>query len=610
MHAGSSSLSSDSLHDAFASLDAASVENRELNDGTSLPSDESAAAGPSSRPIYAVERQQWLGHGPRALCGGPTLEEMRREALQSTERARERKEKLGSSPHLTSFAAPQAAMGPSFDAFPLSIPEETQKLDQVDGSVVEHPHSASPAPPSPAADGINSQRPKRTLQWAAKRNRRITRRRECPPLTRRQAQLQGCGLTQETNAVPDMTVDVTDPSFGSEAGEVEVERPRRETATGKRRKKQPPMLELTFTEQVQEGSGQEGNRCSPASSQTESDASRDCVTSIAHPAAAALSKGKVRSRESSITSSETEEEMTRDEVAGTSKRLAKQAAPRGRRLPTAARGIAPSKERGDRHAARTRGVAIFRGLTFLLVGFWAKVKMFEGLVEKHGGNVVRAKDLADAELERLHFIVACTHTGHKPKPSEVDRWMVQLAGQGKETADVRSLSRTTPLIDAAWLSDCIAVRAVHDERRRTPTDTSCPHHSAAEVSMQGGSAVGRKVQAARIDEKLILGNSSTFSRRVNDEQGEEQQMYGMHSHVIVPPMRKDAKAWQDGCLSGAECVPLWPGRVDLTLSWPRVSLACESKRSTASTTLDWRYFALEHPAMEDGNARQADRSSP
>ena len=467
VHAGSSSLSSDSLRDAFASLDAASVENRELNDGTSLPYDESAAAGPSSRPEYTVERQQWLGHGPRALCGGSTLEEMRREALQSTERARERKERLRPAPHLANFAAPQAAMGPSFDAFPLSIPEEVQKLDQADVSAMGHPHSASPAPPSSAADGMSSQRPKRTLQWAAKRNRRIARRRECPPFTRRQAQLQSGSLTQETNAVPDMTVDVTDPSFGSEAGEVEVKRPRRETAAGKRRKKQPPMLDLTFTEQLRVGSGEEGNGCSQASSQTESDTSHNGVTSIARPVAVTLSHGRVQSRESSVTSSETEEEMPRDEVAGTSKRLAKQAAPRVRRLTTAARGKAPpSKEAREKHAARTRGVPIFNGLTFLLVGFWAKVKMFEGLVEKHGGNVVRAKDMADAELERLHFIVACTHTGHKPKPSEVDKWMAQLAGQGKETADVRSLSRTTPLIDAAWLSDCIAVRAVHDESCR------------------------------------------------------------------------------------------------------------------------------------------------
>ncbi|UZJ54349.1 hypothetical protein CBS101457_003669 [Exobasidium rhododendri] len=482
----SSLQSDDSLRAAFASLDGASAEKRNGLGNDSYSHESSVRLG-QARPLRmsancTAQKQQWKAIGCRALSGGVTLMEMRKDVEDRAAAASAKGKKLAASTRgANQIAAREPSIaGPSFMGFPMSI-EETRQEEEVNLSgeqrcenvVDNHERDDLPSPKRP-----------RTLQWAAKRDKRIARRRRGPPLTRsqaRQRQDEGeggsgtfppGGTTDKSTPLPSSnrseneTAEITDPSIGSVGAEPVQTSDAKQRKSGarkmKKKKKEVPILDLTFTEPV---SNMEERLSSPLSSQTESESSID---------RARTGKGRKRSSvapltgkpsEDPLASSDTEEEEEEEEEVLskppnnlTKHGLAARGTTRGTKSSKAAKIQGEPATIRVKKPSVGKGSPIFEGSTFLVLGFWAKVKLFEGLIQKHGGHVVKEEAFKGAkELCGSGCVIACTHSGCKPSNVEIEKWIAHLAkGNEQEKAKVETFFRKTEFIQAEWISECIA----------------------------------------------------------------------------------------------------------------------------------------------------------
>jgi hypothetical protein len=500
--------SNDSLRDAFASLDAASAD-RSQHSLTSILGSLNDESRLSSTGLRAYRRQDDVdARRDRALCGGDSLEQMRKEVQERAERRAEKMRTQITFEQDRRLLSVQSA-APSFVAFPMSIEEvqdgqSTNSLQRdaeegststvqipAESSSIESPATTN-APTSSTSEPSEHKR-KRTLQWAAKRDKRIARRRHGPPLTRSQAREQEKSddvvqpsseqhQQQESSSAPiseDLSADMTDPSYGTVVV-VEVEVPQKGKArAAPKRKKTPPLLDMTFTEHdIRLPNGNEAIS-SQRSSQTESDInSQDMI----------VRKAAQSKKQNHYDSSDTEEEEEiDDEVVQAWKRrkvaAVGQVKVRAGRKPRAAAKAkpavsGPSIPKPRISTKKHKGPPLFADLTFIVFGFFAKVKLFGGLVsakylvltnmaanlngiqiEKHGGIIVKAKDFS--EKSNINCIVSCTHSGYKPSSIEVDRWRSQLIKEsGASVASVTSLFSDTKMIQEQWISDCIAVSSL------------------------------------------------------------------------------------------------------------------------------------------------------
>jgi len=422
----SSSLSlrsSDSLRDAFASLDAASAEKRDnyLDDSYSNQFD----ASPHPSALFTAQKQQWQSSRSRVLCGGVALKKMKK-VVEDRAASSNRSSAHYSLQQPTLRDMSEQDNGPTFEGFPLSLEsehEEEEEEEEEEGELEERVPSCSasamasvisePAEPS-------SQKRKRTLQWAAKRDRRIARRRQAPPLTRgqlRQQQERGEEVESRVEMMESVplsgssrneTAEVTDPSLGSESVETDNQARNpssRKSRANSKKRKVAPMLDLTFTEPLASSAAAEEEKeiereeASPESSQTESDVTDGRSARIVNRKKPSLLPNPTRKKgEESIESSETEEEErdgqrevwlprqpqeTQPAAKSAEKRQArsKKAEKLAKTSTRRATNIPTTKE--AKESITVRGSPIFQDSSFMVLGFWAKVKLFEGLVSEN-----------------------------------------------------------------------------------------------------------------------------------------------------------------------------------------------------------------------------------
>lgn len=518
-----SGTSGDSLKEAFASLDAASLERREYSLG-SLDSLSSILRGPAAgqqwrhysasqhSPTLLKARRRQDGDNQstalRPLCGGRTLEEMEREverraAIDRSSRAqRHTQSRDYTNQASTSTAAYRGnSAGPSFQAFPMSMAadesfgEELNTLsEEISTPGAHEPEREDLEGSSPLDDtvgvALTASEPsasqatkKRTMQWAAKRDRRIARRRDAPPLTRSQARQRGTQgnmaeaveneISRPSTGSHDITAEITDPSIGGDDQPEMVEEvppaPRRQ----KRKKKDVPALPLTYTE-PEEAIKAPMNRESGESSMTQSDSGQPAgvINQVKGKAAASRygAAGPAPLADLEVDSSDTEEEEEQQQPAPQAMKK-RQTRP----MPDLEKSSRKKAKTGDATKGKAlkaalvpkvkiasnkvqKGSTIFEGLRFLLFGFWSQVKLFEKLIEKHGGIVCKAKTYPEIDdANKIDYILSCTHSGHKPRPNEMTRWKGQLAGvEAEHLSQVTLLFNTTPMIQADWISECIA----------------------------------------------------------------------------------------------------------------------------------------------------------
>lgn len=492
-------LSSDSLRDAFASLDAASAAERgqyslmnSLSDSVfhrrRIVRDASSSLQNNSETMRA-KRVQYLDVTiSRALCGGESLERMKSEVQDRAESNKRRKESENGKAVQTS--------APTFQAFPMSIEEAednrgTDFQQQLASNVDEEPISLTnteseqlPLEPSTSHSSTleiaNTQptKRKRTLQSAARRDRRIARRREAAPLTRSQArQLEtqegnsAHGSSGQQTSLPSITseslsAEVTDPSFGTVVVEVSIPVKSKAPAAKKKKKKVAPMLDMTFTEQIIRPAIEKQQVSSQESSQTQSDIySQEQISSTSSKGPTVTGQRMVISGRISSNSSQTEADNDTDEVDQAWRQKSIDAARRKEqtRAPVAAKKrTAKGKQtlpKSDvpRQRGKAKGPNLFHGLNFKLFGFWAKIKTFSSLIEKHGGNVLQTDDITILlEPGKVKYLLACTHSGYKPAPGEVDKWKSQLGKDADTAKEVNKFFAQTKMIQAEWINDCIA----------------------------------------------------------------------------------------------------------------------------------------------------------
>lgn len=539
----SSSETIDSIQAAFASLDAASnLHDKSISQLSNVNSSESRHERLRARPRQSLTDEfEKNDDAFRPLCGGPTKAEMlmrSKQAKRISAHHHERGLTDDSSdvrPSHVILSSPQPWQG-AINA--IQEPEEcTMATRTVESNTRATAELEKEATITALRSGSveNSPKKKRTLAWAAKRDRRNARRRPSPPLTRRRAALAATdnnSLTAQTEDVenqqqdenqaltllmPDIepTAEITDPSNSDKTNQDSLKRDvggRKATKTSKSALRIAPQLDMTLTEpsspQQHDDPAAEDHalpsattavineaqsaqsRIHDQSSDTESDGEGNAVRSTV---LSAISSGSNTEDEQEMLSVNNNANEGTNVLGGTSRIRVTKAVKRkwvakqGRKEPKKAVRQAEKQagnptekvaveDKGQKKRSKKdllRGRPLFEGLVFVLIGYWTKVKMYEKLIEKHAGTLVKSSQpvtgapgapsapllpqfdhghLPDANPEGITHIVYCPHSMYTPDPKIVRDAIVTWKKEAGKEFNLQNIE----VVDSRWISDCIS----------------------------------------------------------------------------------------------------------------------------------------------------------
>ncbi|MCO5585170.1 hypothetical protein L7F22_039102 [Adiantum nelumboides] len=467
----------------------------------------------------------------RPLAGGPTKGEMLIRAKESyqifTEKQaqahqvdRVQSEDRNDSPssHFI-LSSPQPGQGVRISRIPEQRSTQNFQLENrtIDGGTNTDEESEREATIAVSSGLVEeSSNKKRTLSWAEKRDRRNARRRASPPMTRRRAALVANEQTEDVMqpSIPSLTnvetsVDITDPSNNEKAIQDILQRGTTGRKVAKNIKPNHsrvvlPQLDMTLTEpdspQQNDGNDHSINtaavrldndsqsRMDNQSSDTESEGEGNEVrptissaissgsntedenemvvvhTNAAEGNGAVDETSRIRTRKGAIKRKPTVKQARKEP-----KKIARQLEIETGNNPT----VIPVREKGQRKKSNKnllKGRPLFEGLNFVIIGYWTKVRMYEKLIEKHAGTLLKAlqpiTDVSSPPLlpqfdhghlpttnpDRITHIVYCPHGTYTPEPGIVREAIYAWKKEKGREFDLRNIQ----VVDSRWISDCIS----------------------------------------------------------------------------------------------------------------------------------------------------------
>ncbi|PWN33323.1 uncharacterized protein FA14DRAFT_190485 [Meira miltonrushii] len=537
----SSNETIDSIQAAFASLDALSYPTQP-SQSNNVNSPESRHERPTflrAQPKQAFTNEIVTNDDDafRPLCGGPTKAEMLMRTQAANKAFSQRQKSAPQNerslpdnsanirPSHIILSSPQPWQGVISTQNAGEVPEErttpTRTIENDPKATEEVGRGATTADLAlPSGSVENSPKKKRTLAWAAKRDRRNARRRPSPPLTRRRAALVVSGNNspseqtedavqrsqdQDQTSTPFMpntepSVDITDPSNGDKTIQDALKR----GVAGRKAAKSIsrsliPQLDMTLTEPpspqqhdeeehalhhaTAPAMNESQSRIHEQSSDTESDGEGNSIRPIIPPAVSSGSNTEDEHEMLSVNRNAAERggALGVRDAPVKRKRVVKQA----RKEPKKATRQ-PEKEAGnttEKEAAvpeksqkkkskknQLKGRPLFEGLVFVVIGFWTKVRMYEKLIEKHAGTLVKASQsttgaqsapllpqfdhghLPDANPDGITHIVYCPHGMYTPDPKIVREAISTWKKEAGKSFNLQNIE----VVDSRWISDCIS----------------------------------------------------------------------------------------------------------------------------------------------------------
>lgn len=506
----SSNETIDSIQAAFDSLDAASNLYDRFN--------HSLRAQPRQSLLNEIEQDDDNAFKP--LCGGPSKGEMLKRSkyanqILAEKRIGVRQDQRGTSDNsiyippshiILSSPQPWQIVGSPQNAI-----KDPKECTAVAESVENNPKAVAQVEKGAAIASItvpsgsieNSPRKKRTLAWAAKRDRRNARRRSSPPMTRRRAALNASQNNSPKEQVEqprddnqasvpflpivEPSVDITDPSNSDETIQDAL---KRGNATRKGTKSKSrntfAQLDMTLTEpnstHQHDQDGQAASSIYDQSSQTESEGERNSFRPTIPPAMSSGSNTEDEQdtgliQNTAIAAADKTSRIIIRKKAVKRKRAVKQS----RKVPievanqSADNSVRPVavQERVQKKKSKKdllRGRPLFEGLRFVVIGYWTKVKMYTKLIEKHAGIIINASQplansspaplqpqfnhdhLFDNNPDRITHIVYCPHGMYTPDPAIVREAISTWKKESGKGFDLQKIH----VIESRWISDCIS----------------------------------------------------------------------------------------------------------------------------------------------------------
>jgi hypothetical protein len=465
-----------SLQSAFASLDAASrsgssVEGAVNQQPSSTGEARRAKASFVAQPLG--DQRAWDGAGRYPLSAGPSLDEMRREAHDRHQR-KERLRTVEAAGHEPSYQ----------DNRLLSL-----QIDDV--TDVPPPAGSTPSPVSNAQLPLVSPR-KRTLAWAAKRDRRNARRRLSPPLTRRRAALK----EREISATPTSTLSVvsttpavrqgkaprlrssspppplrierpgersemTDPSSTSASNVTNAIEQPASRRPAKRAKKPMAVLDMTVSDAFEPQTLVVSSLCTQPSSQTQSESGEQHLHNPLFVDESETEDEEISGTTAFAPSPTPAAPTRRRQVPRKRPATLSSARPRSKKSTTkSVKKVIPQRVARTTTGNAPQGRSLFTGLTFIVIGFWSKVKLYEMLIAKHDGQVIKSGTASDEDMQRVSHVICCPHADFRPDTNAVRRAMAQWCNDEPERCaglTKRCTQGHALLVDVRWISDCIEV---------------------------------------------------------------------------------------------------------------------------------------------------------